>query len=188
VSEQLIFDLRSIIVEGIVLAINDAGIVQTVDVQTHDGVVRSGIEVWQPAGFSGTPEETGRVLLFAVGGDAANLRALPVVDDQRYGGQEPGARTMYCRDGTRVSVRPGGLVEVWGGTSITTNSPTCVINAPNGATINGPLIVNGSITATGDITDSSGTNTATVAALRSAHDLHKHTATGGLTSTPNITV
>ena len=78
-SEQLIFDLRSIIVEGIVLAINDAGIVQTVDVQTHDGVVRSGIEVWQPAGFSGTPEETGRVLLFAVGGDAANLRALPVM-------------------------------------------------------------------------------------------------------------
>ncbi len=170
--DELYGDLRNAAVEGIVLAIDDSGAVQRVDVQTHDGVIRSGIEVYQIPGLSSYPVKNGKALLIALGGDVGNMRAL-VSDSTRYGNQAEGERTLYCPDGTRVSVRPGGLVEIWGGTSITTHSPTAVINAPNGCTINGPVQINGDLTVSGDISDHNGAHQS-MGALRNAYDAHEH--------------
>ena len=147
---ETIGDLRSLIVQGIVLAVNDSGQAQTVDVQTHDGVTRTGIEVMQPAGFASTPATAagGLVLLLAVGGDPANLVALPVASPgARFGGMAAGESVLYAPDGSRVAVRTGGTIEILAAAHLVIRAPDVTITAPNGVTIVGNLTVTGEITA-----------------------------------------
>jgi phage gp45-like len=154
-------DFRGATVLGVVQAVNDAGQAQTVDVKTHEGIVRAGIEVLQPFGFAGAPPAVGAIcLLLAVGGDPGHMVALPVAaPGGRYGGQAAGEATMYGSDGTRVSIRQGSTVEVWAATQVILHTPL--------ATITGNLVVDG------DISDAGGAH-GTLAEFRTAYDEHKH--------------
>ena len=172
--DEVFSNLRGVAGYGVVSAVDDTGQAQTVSASTADGADRADVEVHQPFGFASNPPATAAIAVFvAVGADPANLVALPLAcPAQRFGNLEPGEAVMYAADGTRVHLRAGGVIEIWGGTSITVNSPLVVINAPNGATVNGNLTVNGTLTVSEDIT----------VAGKSVLD-HIHPAPGGNTGT-----
>ena len=154
------FDARAHLVLGIVLSVNDGGAAQTVTVKTHDGFIRSGLEVMMPFGFASMPPLDGAVVaLLAIGGDPGHYVALPVcAPSRRFGNQVPGESTMYGYDGSRVRIRAGGTVEIWGATAVTINTADATIVATGTVTvtsphtvINGHLQVNGAIDASGTI-------------------------------------
>lgn len=160
-SHELVGDFRGATVLGVVRAVNDTGQVQTVDVETHQGMVRAGIEVLQPFGFAGAPPAAGAIcLLFAVGGDPGHMVALPIAaPGGRFGNQAAGEATMYGSDGTRVSIRAGGIVEVWAGTEVIVHAPL--------VRMTGDLIVDGNISDLGGLHGTFG-------GLRTAYNGHHH--------------
>lgn len=198
---ETIFDHRAMITLGLVQLSDDGGQAQTVQVQTHDGVVRDDIEVMQPFGFASRPPGDGALApLLAVGGDPANIVSLPLVcPSVRFGGLANGEAVMYAADGTRVALRQGGTVEVWAATAVIVNSQTVSVTAPAGVsiaaaagvtitaaagvTIDGNVQVNGSLVASGDISDQDGAH-GTMGELRTAYDAHAHPdPQGGTTGT-----
>jgi phage baseplate assembly protein V len=178
--DEIYGDMRGIVSEGVVLAVDDTGMVQTVDVITHDGVIRTAVEVHQVAGFSSVPEPGGKALVFAVGADPANLRALPLSDTVRYGGQQNGERTFYGPDGSRVSMRQGGTIDIWAGNLVVIHTPDMQIFATGGLQITGNVTVTGTLTVTGDIIDQDGAH-GSLQALRTAYDAHAHPPSTSLT-------
>jgi phage baseplate assembly protein V len=187
VIDELYGDLRSIITEGIILAVDDTGEVQTIDVQTHDGVIRHGIEVHQCAGMASNPQVGGKALLMAVGGDIANLRALPPSDPTRFGKQASGERCIYGPDGSRVHLRAGGIIEVLAGNQVIIQAPEIAVTAPNGVTITANVTIIGNLVVSQDIRDQNGAHS-TLAALRNAHNEHEHPTPSGESGLPSITV
>lgn len=131
-SGEHIFDTRGIVAEGIVLAVDDTGQVQTVDVMCWDGAIYQGVAVHQPAGFASMPQEGAVALLLAVGGDPSNLRALvPAEPGARFGKLAAGDKVIYAPDGTRVAVRQGGTIEILSATRVAmkVGSSTAVLTA-----------------------------------------------------------
>lgn len=109
---------------GLVQSVDDAGEVQTVTVVTADGAVRADVEVMQMFGFTSMAPVNGAIcLVFAVGGDPGNLRALPVAcPAARFGGLAAGESAIYAVDGSRVHIKVGGVIEIWAGTSLKINA------------------------------------------------------------------
>lgn len=163
--DELAGDLRGVVQEGVVTAVYDGGQAQTVDVITHDGFTRGGIEVMQPHGFAGAPIAQGAIcLLIAVGGDPANLRALPLARPAtRLGGLGAGDAAVYASDGSRVHVQATGTVEVWGGSLVVVHAPTieayatgsALVQAPT-ITLQGHVVVEGNLTVTGTADEGGG--------------------------------
>jgi phage baseplate assembly protein V len=173
-------NLRSGVVRGVVQAIDDTGEVQMATVQSHDGGPRQ-VEVWQLDGFASAPSGDGAVaLLLSVGNDPSQFVALLANPSTRFGKQAAGERTMSAPDGTRVAVRQGGVVEIWGGNQVIVNSPTLTVTASGdvtvtasgtvtvtaptvtiaasgGLTIDGNVQVNGNLVASGTVKDSHAT-------------------------------
>ena len=181
---SVVGSLRSLAANGIVQSMNDSGAAQVVTLKTHDGATRADVEVAQPFGFSSMAPAYGAVTsVFEIGGDPSNLVALPVSNPYcRFGDLESGETVMYAADGSRVHIRAGGIVDIWGGASVTIHTKACVVNAPNGCTINGDVTVNGSLTATGDVSDSHGS----LNRLRGNYNLHTNPDNGAATpSTPD---
>jgi phage gp45-like len=151
--------IRGIASIGVVQSVDDSGQAQRVTVATLGGT-RAGIEVMQIFGLASNPPAQGSVcLLISTGADKGNLRALPLSGPAaRFGNLLSGETVLYAADGTRVALRSGGVVEIWGGTSVTVNTKTCTINAPNGCTVNGDAtvhgnaLINGNVTYTGNLT------------------------------------
>jgi len=150
-----VMNLRAGVLRGVVQSIDDSGEVQTATVQTHDGVTRQ-VEVWQLDGFASVPSGDGAIaLMLAVGNDPSQFVALLANPSTRFGKQAPGERTISAPDGTRVAVRTGGRVEIWGATSVTINAPAVTIQAPTGSVT---VTVDGDLHATGEIIAGYGTS------------------------------
>lgn len=135
--------LRGLAAYGTIAAVDDTGQAQRVSATSADGVNRADVEVHQAFGFASCPPAQGGIcVLIAVGADPANLVALPLAAPaQRLGNLQPGEAAIYGSDGSRVHIKTGGVIEIWGGTSVTINAPAVTINAPNGVTVNGTLTV-----------------------------------------------
>ena len=209
---DIVGNVRAMLGYAVVNDVDDTGGAQMLSVTTGDGVQRAEVEVVQPFGFSSVPPPDGAVtLLLSVGADPGNLVALSVANPSaRFGKLGPGEAIIYGGDGSRVHIRQGGAIEIWGGTSVTVNTKTATVNAttavdvttetatitaPAGTiidgpvTINGPLTVNqavgdaatlngdfqlnGSLTATGDLSDGHGA----LNRLRTNYDAHSHPPT-----------
>jgi phage baseplate assembly protein V len=151
-SEQTM-ELRGASMRGLVVAVDDTGPMQTVDVQTHDGFVRSGIEVYQMFGVATCAPAVGSVVqLMAFGADPGDLVALPMITPAlRYGGLAQGEVVLYDNTGDRVALRNGGFVQILaastielavGGTSVTLSS--------SGIAVVGNITQTGNIDSTGD--------------------------------------
>jgi phage gp45-like len=138
--------LRGGIVRGYVLAVDDTGPVQTIDVETHEGVERAGVEVLQPYGEAGVPPEGGMVLLIAVGGDQGDFVALPVGHPgARLGGLPPGAKGIYDAQNNRVLII-NGVVQIASATKVrVTVGGTVLEVSASGVDITGDLRVNGQV-------------------------------------------
>ena len=165
--DEHVFDDRAGVQLGTVQSINDQGQAQTTTVKTSDGAVYSDVEVVQSYGVSGVPPIDGALaLLFAIGGDPANLRAILFNPSVRFGGQLGGEMTLFAPDGTRVSVRQAGKVEIKAGNEVTIDAPdvtvtctgtvnvsaqTVIIAGAGGIQLNGNVSVDGWIQTTGSI-------------------------------------
>ena len=203
---ETIMEARAAIVRGLVVSVDDSGPMQTVTVQTANGMTRSGIEVWQFAGLATAPVVAGSaVLLFAVGGDPGDMIALPpITPATRFGALAPGETTLYnSADGSRISFRSGGVCELRAYTSIWVDSDAVTVQAAGavnvvagtGATIQAPNVsvaasaiqLGGSTTVTGDLSVAGTISDSlrSLAADRALYDAHTHTITGvGVTGTP----
>lgn len=165
IAEQTIFDARLTVQRASVVALDDAGDRQRATVETQAGFLHADVEVMQPAGFAGVPVIDGaEVLLLAIGGDPANLVALPLANPAwRYGGLAVGETVLYGPAGERVAIRQGGTIEISAATAIAITAPS--------VTITGNLVV------TGDISDANGAH-GTLANLRDDYNAHHHGGSG----------
>ena len=144
---------RGTVVRARVLAVHDDGEAQTIDVETHDGVVRTGIEVLSLYGHLSNPPAVGAVTaLLAAGDDQGDYIALPMAYPRgRFGNTAPGETGVSDHAGNRVVVRAGGLIELLAAALIHLTSPKVKIDASGGTTINGPLTVNGDVRINGNL-------------------------------------
>lgn len=191
-------NLRGLLGYAVVNSVDDTGGAQTVNVSTGTGVDRADVEVLEAFGFSSVPPADGAVtVVLALGGDPGNLVAFQVANPwTRFGGKKPGEAVMYGLDGSRVHIRQGGIVEIWAGAAVVVNTKTATVNAedsvdvhsdtmtitaPGGTVINGPFVhnpleggapaqFNGSLTATGDVSDGHGA----LNRLRENYNAHSH--------------
>lgn len=146
--------LRGQAVRGVVTAVRDGGMMQAVDVETHEGVVRSGVEVLQQYGVTSRAPEGGIVVLLAIGGDEGDQVALPVAcPSARMGGLAAGEVALHDAAGNRVHIKGGGVVEIRGAASVlVVVGGTEMELTPGGVRIKGDVQVEGSIQTTGDVT------------------------------------
>jgi phage baseplate assembly protein V len=145
--------LRGQAVRGVVAASNDGGMVQSVDVETHEGVVRSGVEVLQQYGVTSRAPAGGLVVLLALGGDEGDQVALPVASpSDRMGGLADGEVALHDAGGNRVHLKAGGTVEIQGATAVFVKvGGTEFEVTAGGVRILGTVQVDGSIQTTGDV-------------------------------------
>lgn len=171
----IVGNLRGLISYAVVQSVDDTHGAQTVNVKTAGAGLRADIEVMQPFGFSSVPPADGATTaVLAIGGDPGNLLAFPLSNPStRFGGLTAGEAVLYAADGTRVHVKPGGFVEVWG-KEVTVNATTVTINALGDVTVNANVVVNGNLTASGDVSDAHGT----LDRLRGHYNEHEHTNNG----------
>ncbi|MBW6402088.1 phage baseplate assembly protein V [Roseomonas sp. HJA6] len=145
--------LRGQAVRGVVTAIRDGGPAQTVDVETHEGVMRSGIEVLQQYGVTSRAPDGAIVVLLALGGDQGDQVALPVAcPSGRMAGLAPGEVALHDDAGNRVHLKAGGVLEIRCATSLlaVVGGTEFEVTA-GGVRIKGDVEVEGRIHATGDI-------------------------------------
>lgn len=146
---ETVMELRGTAMRGLVMAVNDTGAMQTVDVVTHDGMIRQAIEVYQPFGLATCAVAAGSVVqLAAIGADPGDLIALPAVTPSlRFGGLAQGETVLYAADGSRVAIRQGGTIDVLGATAVNlVVQGTTLSVSPTEVTITGSLTVTGDAT------------------------------------------
>jgi phage gp45-like len=148
--------LRGQLVRAVVHSINDTGGSQALVVETHEGVIRTGVEVLQPYGLASKPAAGGLTVLLAIGGDQGDMVALPAAGGARLG-VEDGEAALYTDEGTRVHLRGGGLVEIAAAASVeVVVGGTRLRVTASGIEITGNLSVTGNINATGNVSDGVG--------------------------------
>jgi phage gp45-like len=127
---------------------------------------RDGVEHLEQYGFTSRGLPDAEVFALAHGGDRAHCLVFCVAD-RRYRLQslQLGEVAIYDDEGTSIVLRRGGRVEV---------------HAPGGVDLQGDLRVEGSVVATGDVSDARGS----VQAFRDVYDQHTHPETGSQTGPP----
>ncbi|MDA8049958.1 MAG: phage baseplate assembly protein [Rhodospirillales bacterium] len=171
--DQVFGDVRGIAAWGVVSAVEDGAEAQTVTVQTADGAVRTAVEVAQPFGLASVAPANGALcVLLAVGADPANLVALPVgCPAARMGELAAGEVAIYGADGSRVHIRAGGTIEVWGAAAVKVTTQDMTIEASQGGVqITGTVTVTGDLNVSGNVADGTGT----LDRLRQHYDGHVH--------------
>lgn len=144
-------ELRGQAVRGVVVAVGDGAEAQTVDVETHEGIVRGGVEVLQPFGIASRAPDGAVTVVLAMGGDQGDMLALPpACPSSRFGALQPGETVIYNADGDRVHIRLGGTIEIKASAKVKVEAPEVEITAPT-VTITGDVTLNGTLTATGEI-------------------------------------
>lgn len=138
---------RGSIVRGQVIEIDDTGEVQTVTVQTHDGVVRSGVEVASVHGMSSHAGEGAWCLLLAVGDDQAHLVALPLMGTgTRFGNLPKGGAVLYDDAGNYLLLSADGNGTLVVASLMRMVMQTLSIEAQAGSTIHGPVTFTDAVT------------------------------------------
>lgn len=173
---ELVAALRGQVARAVVRRVDDTGNTQVADVQTHDGVLRGSVEVYQPAGFASAPPAAGGLaLVLAVGGDQGDMVVLPVsAPSSRMGALAPGEAAIYAPDGTRVHVKANGEVHVHARAKVFVQAPVVQIVAAGGVEITGDLRVSG------QVSDAAGS----MQEMRDRYNAHQGHGTGGGPSPP----
>lgn len=146
------FNQRTAVTRGVVTAVDDSGCVQTVDVQSHAGVQRAGVEVHHPFGFSSAPPAHGSVVvLIGNGADPSDMIALPAAcPGARLGGLQLGEVAIHAVDGTRVYIKLNGIVEIVAAAQVQITAPNCTITCTGSITLASDVTLTGKIAIAGD--------------------------------------
>lgn len=148
--------LRSLTRRAVVHAVDDSGAEQMVTLEAHAGYPRSRVPVHQQFGFASHVPLDGAVThVVSLGGDEADLTALPPANPSlaRAGGLAEGESIHYDAVGQAVYLQDGKIVRVLAHSEMTVEigGQTVLDLKSELATLNVPLKVNGTITATGDV-------------------------------------
>jgi len=158
---------------GRVTAVTDTGLIQIVQCRTPLDVMD--VKRMGEFGFSSSPPVGSDAVIVSLGGD----RSSPVViatnhKSSRHTGLQAGETVLYEQNGAYVKLTATGVEVEANGQPVTVSGATTVtINATEGIVMNTPTLK-----VTGDIIDNSGSNSATLKALRDAYDSHTHSVTG----------
>ncbi|MBY4640281.1 phage baseplate assembly protein [Gluconacetobacter entanii] len=175
--DRLFMAVRGLFVRAVVRGIDDTGGEQMLTVEPHFGRTRSQVPVHQPFGFASHAPLDGAVApVVAVGGDHADLMALPPANPSkaRFGKLGEGDSVLYDACGQRIYIQNGKIVRIDCTSEMLVTiggSPILDLTAKQ-ATLNVPLSVKGSITATDDITTQGDVKAASVSLTN-----HTHTVT-----------
>ena len=171
---------------GRITLIDDSGPVQMAQRTTNDGMTLDDRYRLTEFGFSSVPPVGSEVLAAHMSGDrTAGVVISTNHQPSRPRGLASGESLLYSEDGKQIYLTAsGGIVVEAKGQDVTVNNATTVtINASTEILMNTPLLK-----VTGDILDNSGTNTKTIAQMRTVYDGHHHggvTPGAGSSSTPD---
>jgi phage baseplate assembly protein V len=141
---------------------NDAGKLQTAQVELLAGETRDGVERFQNFGFTSVPPAGAEGVYLSLNG-SRDQGVLIVVDDRRSrkSGLKAGEAAMHNAEGTAViHVLADGSIEVTASTTVTVTAPT--------VRVVGNLEVTGNIVAAGTVADGVGA----MATMREAYNSH----------------
>lgn len=176
--ERLLQRVQFAIGRGRITISDDSGAVQRAqvdlgpDLSATGSALKSNTPLLGLFGHASRPPAGSDVVLVFVGGDRSNGVAIASGHQpSRLTGLAEGDSALYDLRGAYMWLTPNGLVIDGAGL------PATIRNV-------GSLTVDGDLLVTGNITDQSGANTATVKDLRDAYDLHKHT---GVTAGSGLT-
>ncbi|CAI9120458.1 phage baseplate assembly protein domain-containing protein [Brytella acorum] len=177
--------LRTQIVRGVVLDVDDTGGDQLVTVRTHYGVVRAKVEVAHPFGLAtNVPLDGAVVHVFANAGDPADLVALPPRNPSsaRMGNLGAGDAMLYDSMGQKVYLKGGKivLIDCASELQVRIGGTTVLDVTADGATLSVPLdatqgIKTTKLTASDDVV----AGDASISLVG-----HKHPVSGSMTGTP----
>ncbi len=146
-SREIYAKLRGMVRRVTVKNIKDAGQMQTASVEVADGIWRDDIEIMQPYGSVGVPDEDGALgVLLSIGGDEGDAVLLPLANpSQRMGGLNKGDAGLVNKFGDRVIVRASGKIEVQASVALESTIGGCVFrHSADGVDIEGGYLkVNG---------------------------------------------
>ncbi len=165
--------LRGLVARGIVRRVDDSGETQVADAETHEGVLRSSVEVLQAFGVaSAPPAEGATMLLLAVGGDQGDMVALPIAcPGARFGNLAAGETVVYDAAGNRLHFRNGGLVELKVAAKVLVQTKRVEIEAAaEGVKITGDVEIVGNLKVSGEVEDHAGT----MQEMRDRYNAHGH--------------
>jgi len=160
---------RGQIVRGVVHRVDDTTGMQQLDVETHEGVVRSGVEVLMPYGLASTPAAGGLTVLLAVGGDQGDMIALPQASGARFGGMAPGEVAIYDDGGNRIHLRAGGVIELVAATEIKAMVGGTIVSITAAG-----VAITGDLTVSGQVSDANGP----MQEMRDRYNAHNHGGPG----------
>ncbi len=137
---EVIEQSRGTIVLGEVQSIDDTGEAQTISVQTHDGVLRSGVEVASIHGLATNPGDGAACILLAIGDDQAHLVALPLMGiGTRFGRVPKGGVVLYDAAGNHLAFTADGNATLAAAALLRLVVQTLSIEAQAGSTVHGPV-------------------------------------------------
>lgn len=145
---------------GIVQSVDDSGEAQTLTVQTHDGVVRQGIEVMSIHGLASTPLPGAIVLLHAIEGDQTHYVAAPAsLFGYRFGAVPGGGVALADAAGNRLAFPADGTGTLTVAALLTLMAQTMAVNVQGAATFTcglvefaGDVVFKGNVTIDGNLT------------------------------------
>lgn len=172
---------------ALVTTVNDAGGVQMMQVKLNALETRDNTPRPVEFGLTSNPPVGSDAFVVFLGGDRSNGVVLGTVHQpSRPKNLAPGETMLYSQDGKYVYMTAsGGIVVEAKGQAVTVNDATKVtINAATEIDLNTPLLK-----VSGDIIDNAGTNSHTMAQMRSIYNGHTHPIasiqTGGSTINSN---
>lgn len=169
--------MQLVIARGRITTGNDAGPVQTQQVQIGQLETRDNSLRVAEYGFNSMPLPGCHAIMVFVGGDRSNGVILGTNDQShRLKNLQPGEVAIYDDQGQSVYLTRAGIVINGGGLPISiTNTPEITADTPL-------------LRTTGDLLDNCNTNSLTVAQMRQTYNSHTHNENnivGGPTATPN---
>jgi len=186
---RLYRQLKMLLGIGRVTGLSDDGVIQTLQYRTPLDV-RSATPRMTEFGFSSAPPVGSDVVVLSLGGDRSSQVIIATNHKSyRHTGLQAGETVIYNQTGQFVKLTASGIAVEANGQPVTvTNATTVTINATDSVVMNTPTLqVNGDVLATGNITDNSGSNKATVKQLRDAYDGHTHVVKGVETGSGSVT-
>ncbi|QCR38940.1 phage baseplate assembly protein V [Nissabacter sp. SGAir0207] len=186
---RLYRQLKMLLGIGRVTGMNDDGVIQILQYRTPLDV-RGGTPRMAEFGFSSAPPIGSDVVVLSLGGDRSSQVIIGTNHKaSRHTGLQAGESVVYNETAQFIKLTATGIEVEANGQPVTVSNATLVtINATDSVVMNTPkLQVNGDVIATGNITDNSGSNSATVKQLRDAYDSHTHIVKGVETGGGSVT-
>lgn len=170
----LVKRIRLALGRGVIRLVNDASMVQRMQVSLLANETRSNIERFQEYGFTSVPLAGAQAACIFLGGNRDHGLVI-ATEDGRYRLKElsPGEVALYTDEGDKIVLKRGRVIEI--------DTDELIVNADTRVTFNTPLV-----RAQGEIIDRYETNEDNLNDMRSKYNDHIHDEndSGGPTDPP----